>query len=416
MKKTNRSDRAKAENGTFLEWLGIERAPNWRVAGALGKIVSVSLFLLVFSAFAAAFSILFSVFRASDESPSLGSGALVAGILGSPFIIWATYIKQRELGFKKEGHITDRISKAVEQLGAEKVIKTHLKDDDGNLKYNGNLPSPVEMTVPNIEVRIGGILSLERVAQDSVAYDNGRDHVRIMEVICCYLRENSAAGYDRTIIAKSKAYPARIDLQKAVDVLRRRTMQQLAIEAKERYSLDLRNVDFSGFDLSGCSFIGATIPESIFEFTDLSGCDFTGASMTGSVFKDCTWSGARIHGTNMNMCLFFREELGLLFGASLDSVFVEGANFSHSGLNLNQVSRMFGSSDTLLPDGYKEIFNKRLQLGDFPEEVDLADIEDEILRFIHWSPFISRHPATTPYRKAFREKYNLNGRPFTVSQ
>jgi hypothetical protein len=40
------------------------------------------------------------------------------------------------------------------------------------------------LTEPNIEVRIGAILSLERIAQDSTRYDNGRDHVRVMEILC----------------------------------------------------------------------------------------------------------------------------------------------------------------------------------------------------------------------------------------
>ena len=42
-------------------------------------------------------------------------------------------------------------------------------------------------------MRIGAILSLERIAQDSTTYDSGRDHVRVMEILCAYLRENSPA-------------------------------------------------------------------------------------------------------------------------------------------------------------------------------------------------------------------------------
>jgi prepilin-type processing-associated H-X9-DG protein len=42
-------------------------------------------------------------------------------------------------------------------------------------------------------VRIGAILSLERIAQDSTTHDRGRDHVRVMEILCAYVRENSNA-------------------------------------------------------------------------------------------------------------------------------------------------------------------------------------------------------------------------------
>ena len=41
---------------------------------------------------------------------------------------------------------------------------------------------------PNLEVRIGAIYALERIAQDSL-----RDHIQIMEILCAYIRENSHA-------------------------------------------------------------------------------------------------------------------------------------------------------------------------------------------------------------------------------
>jgi hypothetical protein len=110
-----------------------------------------------------------------------GMGAVIAAFLGGPFVIWGTAIKQKTVKYHKEGHITDRISKAVEQLGEEKTVKR----DAG------------EVTVPNIEVRIGGLLSLERIAQDSTQNDKGRDHVRVMEILCAYVRQNAPASEAR---------------------------------------------------------------------------------------------------------------------------------------------------------------------------------------------------------------------------
>jgi hypothetical protein len=82
--------------------------------------------------------------------------------------------------YQKEGHITDRINTAVEMLGAEKTVKHRSTDDAGK-------EVTTEETVPNIEVRIGAILSLERIAQDSTTHDRGRDHVRVMEILCAYV-------------------------------------------------------------------------------------------------------------------------------------------------------------------------------------------------------------------------------------
>ena len=117
---------------------------------------------------------------------SLGFGALLAALLGAPFVIWGTWLKYQTVRYQKEGHMTDRINTAVEMLGAEKTVKHRSTDGAGN-------EVTTEETVPNIEVRIGAILSLERIAQDSTTHDRGRDHVRVMEILCAYVRENSNA-------------------------------------------------------------------------------------------------------------------------------------------------------------------------------------------------------------------------------
>jgi uncharacterized protein YjbI with pentapeptide repeats len=124
---------------------------------------------------------LWQVFNGDTDGPlskgSLGLGALIAAFLGAPFVIYGTWLKHKNSRLEQEGHMTDRITKAVEQLGAEKLVKRDGKEE----------------SVPNIEVRIGAILSLERIAQDSTTHDKGRDHVRVMEILCAYIRENSNA-------------------------------------------------------------------------------------------------------------------------------------------------------------------------------------------------------------------------------
>ena len=172
----------------LLEWLGFPTSADWSKARLLGGVFGVVLVMFFLAAFVAAASVIYGtirdVFAADRSGPNLGAGALITALLGAPFLIWSTVIKHKALGFQKEGHLTDRISKAVEQLGAEKTVKVPKPDGTGS----------EERTLPNIEVRIGGILSLERIAQDSTAYDNGRDHVRCMEILCAYIRENAAAS------------------------------------------------------------------------------------------------------------------------------------------------------------------------------------------------------------------------------
>jgi len=192
----NESDRVTG----LADWLGLRGAPRWSVARPLGIILSICILLLFTLAVAAAFGVLIKLLRSGAEA-SLGTGALVAALLGAPFVIWGTALKHQTVTFQKEGHMTDRISKAVEQLGTEKSIKTHLINSAGKkVFYKGedgmpdfSRPAILEETAPNLEVRIGAIMSLERIAQDSTRHDNGRDHVGVMEILCAYIRENSNA-------------------------------------------------------------------------------------------------------------------------------------------------------------------------------------------------------------------------------
>ena len=153
----------------------------------------------------------------SGGKTSLGSGALIAALLGAPFAIWGVFLKHQSLAVQKEGQLTDRISTMVGQLGADKDIKRAardgilqteqadgLKTEDRLLEFEGNdFPQTdvaeievqplreVTLSVPNLEVRIGAILALERIARDSAQHDDGRDHVQLMEILCEYVRSNS---------------------------------------------------------------------------------------------------------------------------------------------------------------------------------------------------------------------------------
>lgn len=222
-------------------------SPGWLALTVVGAVVWTGLFLMIVVA-------AFEGLRGAMETPeatSLGLGGLLVALLGAPFLIWTTWLKHRTVEFQKEGHMTDRISKAVEQLGAEKTVK----------KVAGG--QTVETTEPNLEVRIGAILSLERIAQDSTRHDKGRDHVRVMEILCAYIRHNAPAreakdhGFgeweplpDDATAAERAARPAarservekvsawartlsppRADIAEALKVIGRRTPAQLRVEA-----------------------------------------------------------------------------------------------------------------------------------------------------------------------------------------
>lgn len=78
----------------------------------------------------------------------IGAGLLAAGAL---------VYTARNFGLSREGHVTDRYTKAIEQLGSERL-----------------------------DVRLGAIYALERIMIDSA-----RDHPTIVEVLAAFVREHS---------------------------------------------------------------------------------------------------------------------------------------------------------------------------------------------------------------------------------
>jgi hypothetical protein len=98
----------------------------------------------------------------SNKPEDVRNGILVFGggmivVLGLILAGIRTHASDVQSRVAEQGHITDRFTKAIEQLGNEKL-----------------------------EVRLGSIYALERIAHDS-----SRDHWPIMETLTAYIRENS---------------------------------------------------------------------------------------------------------------------------------------------------------------------------------------------------------------------------------
>src|SRR5918994_4213089 len=100
--------------------------------------------------------------------------AQIAGGLALLFGLCFTWrrveISQRTLETQQDQQVTERFTRAIDQLGAT--------DDEGNKK---------------LEIRLGGIYALERIAWDSLAMEtsSGRDYSTVIEVLTAYVRENT---------------------------------------------------------------------------------------------------------------------------------------------------------------------------------------------------------------------------------
>ncbi|MEQ9242722.1 pentapeptide repeat-containing protein [Roseovarius indicus] len=125
---------------------------------------------------------------------------VLGAVIALPLTMARLVLTRRQADIAQEGLITERINTAVAGLGAEKTVSIHRKDSRNNYLFHekelaedskrGNLdfkrPVIVQLTEPNLEVRIGAIYALERIAHDS-----NRDIADIVDLLCAYIRHNA---------------------------------------------------------------------------------------------------------------------------------------------------------------------------------------------------------------------------------
>lgn len=269
-------------------------------------------------------------------------------------------------------------------------------------------------TAPNTEVRIGAILSLERIAQDSTRFDKGHDHIRVMEILCAYIRENTATPSLEPECDKEGPFTMRTDIQIAVDVIKRRSDKQIDIEASQKYRLDLRRYDFRGANLANGSFRGAIFSECRFEFATLKRSDFSGAHFNGSVLNYVDCRKTEFVGAHMIQCRIDKPEpvaggyvrsinMGELTGLSLIGANIPSVQY------LGKEAVTFGTKDTILywnlDEERKRIVGGR-QRG--PEE-GTGPTEST---FTNWSPYEASDLATGHLFQEFRRSLSLTGWPY----
>jgi uncharacterized protein YjbI with pentapeptide repeats len=208
--------------------------------------------------------------------------------------------------------------------------------DDERIDSLGNWEVFSE-TLPNMEVRIGAIYALERIARENLDF-----HVQIMEILCAYVRNNAPAGkaqkpevdipalpdlecsrddwsdyYGKLVEAfgsmyqmspiwqQAQSYSVRPDVELAVQVVGRRGDDQRQQEAAQNgVALDLSrtclqgaklsDLNLSGIDFSASHLDGASLQETNFQDCDLSGATFNGADLFQADLRHVSAIGADI--------------------------------------------------------------------------------------------------------------------------
>lgn len=262
-----------------------------------------------------------------------GLTTVLAGLIGAPLAILRVHTVERQTKAQEEGLITDRINKAVEGLGAEKVIKrTQIQDRPAPTPNTQNmtLNSPWatssekleygvealahEQTVPNIEVRIGAIYALERIAKHNLD-----EHIQIMEILCAYVRENAP------IKKQTRSSKPRSDVQTALTVIGRRTDKQRNVECspnamwptvrdsdviRETVSEENKVAKFSVtllelLNLGAARFAPKKQFKLDFSLCELAGVDLYEGNFANTNFRGSNLSGAQLMGANLQNCDFW---------------------------------------------------------------------------------------------------------------
>ena len=186
----------------------------------------------------------------------------------------------KNLSLAQEGQITERFTKAIDQLGSDKL-----------------------------QVRLGGIYALERIARDSQA-----DHWAVVEILTAFVRANSPAQPN---VKSHAATELGTDIQAVLTVLTRRNLQH---EKNSKQRIDLRRSNLQGAVLIGCQ-----LERAILWNADLSEANLRDSNLTSAGLKE-----ARLESAALTLANLERATLG---GANLENAACAGARMEGTQLN-----------------------------------------------------------------------------------
>ena len=246
--------------------------------------------------------------------------------------------QRRTYGLTEQGQVTDRYTKAIEQLGSKEL-----------------------------DVRIGGIYALERIAHDS-----SRDHPTVMEVLAAFVREHSREQR-QTPDPDGKAderYP-RPDVQAALTVIGRRDARH------DTRPIDLSGADLWGADLRGAYLTGANLhranlSNSYLGRAHLNAALLGGADLTGANLTDAQLTGARVGGADLTYAHLEGADLtdANLRGANLTNAYLSRAHLIDAHLKDASLAGAWWPEDAAVPEGWqRDTSSGRLKRAGSPQTV-----------------------------------------------
>ena len=241
--------------------------------------------------------------------------SLLQGLGGAALLIGA-YFTWRQVQIAREGQLTERFTTAVGQLSN-----------------------------PSVDVRLGGIYALERIAIDSE-----RDRQTTYEVLCAYVRQHAPlqspdppptpddrrSGADGLATKRELAWeagqrpPLRVraaDIQAAISVLGRRL-------GGPGHQLELSRVALQQAHLRQARLAGADLHYADLSAADLSGVDLQLADLTGIRLAAAVLISANLHQADLRTAIlwYVRLDDADLRGTDLTGADLSGAHLPRARL------------------------------------------------------------------------------------
>jgi hypothetical protein len=223
-----------------------------------------------------------------SELQNNARATLLQGLAGLVVVAGAAATWQ-QVRIARHGHITDRITKAVDQLGEDTV-----------------------------DVRLGGLYALERVAQDSY-----EDRATVTAILVAFVRTHAPAdsqAADPDVWLGIRAP----DVQAALTLLARRpeTADEPEIYLSRTDLRKARMVEgrWDGMICAHSNLAGARMRHSslvgvAFDHSDLREAHFCEANLAGAKLRDTRLDGADLHGADLR-------------GADLTGATLDGADLT----------------------------------------------------------------------------------------
>jgi hypothetical protein len=236
-------------------------------------------------------------------------------VVGGIVVLIGLTATWRQVMNARDGQITDRLGRAVEQLGSD-----------------------------NVDVRTGGIYALERVGNNSVA-----DRPTVQYMLSTFVRGHApwAAADAPGEVDQSVPwmYERAPDVQAAMNVLGRRPPNRKALR------LYLSRVDLRSANLNGSSLPGAIMRRANLARAELTGARLDGGDLKGTDLRQAVMVRASLVGANLAAANLRGADLR---GADLRGADLRGADVRAQNVRTARLIGARADAGTVWPDAFND--------------------------------------------------------------